>query len=50
MKRGHILLSFLLVIILFLPASLFAQKLLIPMDFSQTDHLNAYVVAYWCLS
>src|SRR4030066_1593815 len=25
------------------------QKLLIPMDLSQTDHLKAYGVAYWCL-
>ena len=26
-----------------------AQKLLIPMDLSQTDHLKAYGVAYWAL-
>lgn len=26
-----------------------AQKLLIPMDKTQTDHLKAYGVAYWCL-
>jgi hypothetical protein len=26
-----------------------AQKILIPMDLSQTDHLKAYGVAYWCL-
>ncbi len=26
-----------------------AQKLLIPMDLSQTDHLKAYGIAYWCL-
>lgn len=27
----------------------FGQKLLIPMDLSQTDHLKSYGVAYWCL-
>ncbi|HKZ22582.1 MAG TPA: asparagine synthetase B [candidate division Zixibacteria bacterium] len=27
----------------------FGQKLLMPMDLSQTDHLKAYGVAYWCL-
>lgn len=27
----------------------FSQKLLIPMDFAQTDHLKAYGVAYWIL-
>jgi hypothetical protein len=27
-----------------------AQKLLIPMDLSQTDHLKAYGVAYWVLT
>lgn len=26
-----------------------AQKILIPMDLSQSDHLKAYGVAYWCL-
>lgn len=26
-----------------------AQKIFIPMDLSQTDHLKAYGVAYWCL-
>jgi hypothetical protein len=26
-----------------------ASKILIPMDLSQTDHLKAYGVAYWCL-
>lgn len=30
-------------------ASLSAQKILIPMDKAQTDHLKAYGVAYWCL-
>ena len=27
-----------------------AQKILIPMDLTQTDHLKAYGVAYWCLT
>jgi hypothetical protein len=26
-----------------------AQKILIPMDLKQTDHLKAYGVAYWTL-
>lgn len=39
-----------LLLIVLLPLSLFAQqKLLIPMDLSQTDHLKAYGVAYWTL-
>lgn len=29
--------------------SAYAQKILIPMDLKQTDHLKAYGVAYWCL-
>ncbi len=29
--------------------ALWAQKILIPMDFQQTDHLKAYGVAYWTL-
>ncbi len=31
------------------PAVLFSQKILIPMDLSQTDHLKAYGIAYWVL-
>ncbi|MBC8043778.1 MAG: asparagine synthetase B [Rhizobacter sp.] len=27
----------------------FAQKILVPMDSKQTDHLKAYGVAFWCL-
>jgi hypothetical protein len=30
-------------------ATCFAQKVLVPMDKAQTDHLKAYGVAYWCL-
>lgn len=32
-----------------LTVQLRAQKLLIPMDDTQTDHLKAYGVAFWCL-
>ena len=32
-----------------LTVQLRAQKLLIPMDDVQTDHLKAYGVAFWCL-
>src|SRR3989339_886920 len=30
-------------------ANAYAQKILIPMDMMQTDHLKAYGVAYWTL-
>jgi len=45
-------LTILLILTFFLIASrtVSAQKLLIPMDLEQTDHLKAYGVAYWCLS
>jgi len=40
----------LVIILLFLfPGFLGAQKLLIPMDLTQTDHLKAYGVAFWTL-
>jgi hypothetical protein len=32
------------------PASLRAQKLLIPMDLKQANHLKAYGIAYWALT
>lgn len=35
--------------ILIFSANAFAQKVLIPMDLKQTDHLKAYGVAYWAL-
>ncbi|MCI0531794.1 MAG: asparagine synthetase B, partial [candidate division Zixibacteria bacterium] len=38
-----------LFLILIFTSLAFGQKLLIPMDLSQTDHLKAYGVAYWCL-
>ncbi|MBI4548673.1 MAG: asparagine synthetase B [Ignavibacteriae bacterium] len=31
-------------------STLFAQKVLIPMDLKQTDHLKAYGIAYWVLT
>ena len=31
-------------------SSLFAQKIFIPMDLKQTDHLKAYGIAYWALT
>ncbi|MBI5021264.1 MAG: asparagine synthetase B [Ignavibacteriales bacterium] len=36
--------------ILFFATSLFAQKILVPLDLKQTDHLKAYGVAYWALT
>jgi len=36
-------------VLLLMVAPVLAQKLLIPMDLSQTDHLKAYGVAYWAL-
>lgn len=43
--------EFFLIIILFvfLSIDLIAQKILIPMDMTQIDHLRAYGVAYWTL-
>jgi hypothetical protein len=40
LKKSVLLLSLLLAL------PLFAQKLLIPMDLSQSDHLKAYGIAY----
>lgn len=37
-------------ILLLTPSSLLAQKILIPMDLEQTDHLKAYGIAYWSLT
>jgi hypothetical protein len=37
-------------ILAFAPGSVIAQKILIPMDLVQTDHLKAYGVAYWVLT
>ncbi|MDH4223348.1 MAG: asparagine synthetase B [candidate division Zixibacteria bacterium] len=48
-KKSFIPILFLFLILLLFPFNSEAQKLLIPMDFSQKDHLKAYGVAYWCL-
>jgi hypothetical protein len=45
----HTVIKYLLLLLLALPAPLAAQKVIIPMDKSQTDHLKAYGIAYWCL-
>lgn len=37
------------IIVLMFSSPAFSQKLLIPMDLKQTDHLKAYGVAYWTL-
>jgi hypothetical protein len=50
MKIKIVLLILFLGLVAFTPGKLLAQKILIPMDISQTDHLKAYGVAYWCLS
>ncbi len=46
--RTSIILITILVMAILAPAAM-ASKILIPMDMSQTDHLKAYGVAYWCL-
>jgi len=38
-----------LILLLLLISTLFSQKILIPMDETQTDHLKAYGVAFWAL-
>ncbi|MBU1319682.1 MAG: asparagine synthetase B [candidate division Zixibacteria bacterium] len=38
-----------MIAMVFLAGNARADKILIPMDDSQTDHLKAYGVAYWCL-
>ena len=47
MKHLNLISLLLMLCLLGLPAS--AQKLLIPMDDEQTDHLRAYGVTYWVL-
>lgn len=37
------------ILLFFCTSQIFAQRLLIPMDLAQTDHLKAYGVAYWTL-
>ena len=36
--------------VLLLSSALFGQKILIPMDLKQTDHLKAYGITYWALT
>ncbi len=50
MKKNVFLSIITLTTVLLSAPSLCAQKALIPMDFSQTDHLKAYGIAYWCLT
>jgi hypothetical protein len=50
MKKTIVILISALAILIMLPTPASPQKILIPMDFSQTDHLKAYGVAYWCLT
>lgn len=40
----------LIILLISLFGNLYSQKLLIPMDLSQTDHLKSYGIAYWHLS
>ncbi len=49
MKVWKVVSVFLLVLFFGGIGSLRAQKILIPMDLTQTDHLKAYGVAYWTL-
>lgn len=44
------MLKYLVVLMLFTSSILYSQKMLIPMDLSQTDHLKAYGVAYNALA
>ncbi len=48
---GHLIAVALIVVaaVVALPASGSADKILIQMDLTQTDHLKAYGLAYWCL-
>ncbi len=48
--RGEILACTLVAVLIFFPAISPAQKLLIPMDLKQTNHLKAYGIAYWALT
>jgi hypothetical protein len=46
--KAHKLIAVLLVIAA-LPAAASADKIVVGMDLTQTDHLKAYGLAYWCL-
>ncbi len=41
--------SIALAILILSTTAVSAERILIPMDFEQTDHLKAYGVAFWCL-
>lgn len=41
---------FIACILIFICANALSQKILIPMDLKQTDHLKAYGIAYWALT
>jgi len=47
-RTFKIFLSILIIVILMVSPAL-ADRLLIPMDHTQNDHLKAYGIAYWCL-
>ena len=47
MKKNIYILT-LLIFMLLIP-QVYADRILIPMDYTQNDHLKAYGVAYWCL-
>jgi len=49
LKRSmfHFLIS---LISIFMLSAAYAQKVLIPMDLTQTDHLKAYGLTYWALT
>ena len=49
-QKGKRYLLILLSAILCSTSLLTAQKILIPMDLKQTDHLKAYGIAYWALT
>ncbi len=49
MKKPFLILLFAISTLPFFLRDTLAQKLLIPMDLKQTDHLKAYGVAYWSL-
>lgn len=46
MKRDF---KYLILLIFLIPQIIFSQKILIPMDLTQTDHLKAYGIVYWVL-
>jgi len=48
-KKIYITILIFFSIVLIVAPSVRASKILIPMDLTQSDHLKAYGVAYWCL-